>query len=116
MAKLHWPHPRWPEALTPQLPPEPVSVPPFQGKELISFETAKTALSEQFDDVRKLKAYISGVACPLCGNAKLSLVAYEKGFEGWEAAVTCDSCFIKGVFNDGGFRVVKPFNIEVKAR
>lgn len=112
MIHLHWPKLRRqpkPQVLAP-VPQTPE--PPKQ--ELIALEVGKKEFGAQIDDVAKFRAHVMSLPCPLCNTAKLELMAYEKGTDGWEAGVTCNACFVKGVFNDSGFRVVTPINIDVK--
>lgn len=83
---------------------------------IVTFEIGKGEFDSETEDLKKMRAHVESIACPICGNANLELVAYEKGTEGWEAAISCKSCFVKGVFNDGGFRIVKPYQIPVRER
>lgn len=89
---------------------------PSEPKGLVTLELTQKEFAEQRDDANKFRAYVSNLLCPLCANGKLELMAYEKGREGWEAAVTCNSCFVKGVFNSDGFRISRPLNMEAKTR
>lgn len=81
---------------------------------IVSFACAKAELTEQIEDVEKLRKHIESLRCPMCGNVKLSMIAHEKGFQGWEAAVMCNECLVKGVFNDSGFRIALPVHVDVK--
>lgn len=93
-------------------PPEKVHSEAESRKALVTFEEGKNQLNTEMDDVKQFRVFVQAHECPVCGNGKLDLIAYEKGTEGWETGVTCNSCFIKGIFNEGGFRIVKPVLME----
>jgi hypothetical protein len=88
--------------------------PPLEKKMIVPFDVSKRGYDALKEDIKEMRAHVETSACPICGNANLELLAYEKGIDGWECAVSCKSCFIKGIFNDGGFRIVKPVQIPVK--
>jgi hypothetical protein len=68
----------------------------------------RTLFKQEHDDIVSFRKYVEGLPCPLCAHSELALVSYEKGKQGWEAAVTCNSCQLRGVLNTDGFRVAKP--------
>jgi len=98
------------------LPPEPTRLPPIEKKRLVTFEAGKKELTDEMVDVKEFRLFVQNHECPVCGNGKLDLIAYEKGIEGWAAEVTCNSCLVKGIFNEGGFRIIKPVMIEHRER
>ena len=62
------------------------------------FQKKVAAAHDFIEDIKKQK-------CPSCNKPTLTPILTEKGKNGWEARVECQSCKVRAVFNDTGFQV-----------
>jgi hypothetical protein len=62
-------------------------------------ETALATLAE----VKQFKDLMAKQPCTACGQNGLVLGSFKRSPLGWEAEVSCDNCYFRGVVNSEGF-------------
>lgn len=88
---------------------------PLRRNRDVNVASVFSQLHLDFLRVESMRKYLAEHPCPKCQEkAKLKLLDYEIGKDGWETKLICQNCQSQGIFNDSGFHM-KMWNGQQRA-
>jgi len=65
---------------------------------------AEPTFTDTLSEIDSFKQLVTQSKCPGCKQTMLRVDMFGRGSEGWEAAVHCHNCGVKGIVNSTGFK------------